>query len=76
VLVTSSKLQKQFISRHLQSVRLQLSHKLEVFYEDQLSLSLPCWQSSVAHRPVLITRLSSDRRWYLGWVEMSSRVQA
>ena len=36
----------------------------------------PCWWSSVADHPILFARLSSARRWYLAWVEMSCSIQA
>ena len=65
--------QKQFISRRVQSVRPKLSHKLEVFLQSSVWL---CWRSSVADHPILFARLSSARRWYLAWVEMSCSVQA
>lgn len=46
----------------------QLSHKREVFWRSSVG---PCWRSSVANRPTLIASLSSARRCYLVWVEMS-----
>jgi len=44
------------------SVRPQLSHKLEVFWQSSV---WPCWWSSVAYYPILFARLSSARLWYL-----------
>ena len=66
-------LQKQFISRRVQSVRPKLSHKLEVFLQSSVRL---CWWSSVADHPKSFARLSSACRWYLAWVEMDCSVQA
>jgi len=57
----------------VQSVRSQLSHKLEVYWQSSV---WPCWWSSVADHPILFARLSSAHRWYLAWVELSCSVQA
>jgi len=74
LLANSSKsCEKKFIWRRFQSVRPQLSHKLEVSWQSSV---WPCWWSSVADHPVLFARLSSALRWYLAWVEMSCSVQA
>jgi len=66
-LLTVQNTAKQFISRRVQSVHPQLSHKLESLDIAQYGLvDGVLWQIIT-----LFARLSSARGWYLAWVEMS-----